>query len=300
MKILNNKIVRILQITLLLVICSNIVFAQPDAKSNNDMLKPYRFIFSINLFHNQKTEDAKASTTILMNKLKKDKDIKEDFEIIICNSEKEILEEIKSDFDFLLVTAVEMAAVKKSGRAKPVLINQSQNSYGFIYYLITNTDNRINNIEDLKDGSINLLTRAPGQVPSIWLDKILRDHKLPAKELFFEDINYDNNATNVVLSVFFNKASASIVSKASFELLCELNPQIPNKIKIIKVSKPLLFGVVHFMNKNLDKEREKLVYDTLLELDKDAYGKQLLNMFNVDKIVPYKEEYAQNFLQLYK
>lgn len=54
------------------------------------------------------------------------------------------------------------------------------------------------------------------------------------------------------------------------------------------------------MNKNLDKEREKLVYDTLLELDKDAYGKQLLNMFNVDKIVPYKEEYAQNFLQLYK
>ncbi len=300
MRIFEKIIKRNLQITVLLLICSTIVLGKQESKKDNQDSKPYRFIFSINLFHNQKTEDAKASTTILMNKLKKDKDIKEDFEIIICNSEKEILDEIKSDFDFLLVTAVEMAAVRKSGRAKPVLINQSQNSYGFVYYLITNTENEINKIEDLKDGSINVLARAPGQVPSIWLDKLLRDHKFPTKELFFKDINYDNNATNVVLSVFFNKVSASIVSKASFELLCELNPEIQKKIKIIEVSKALLFGVVHFMNKNSDKKREKLVYDTLLDLDKDAYGKQLLSMFNVEKIVPYREEYSQNFLQLYK
>ena len=100
--------------------------------------------------------------------------------------------------------------------------------------------------------------------------------------------------------MFFKKIEASIVSKAAYNILCELNPQILKQIKIIELSDPLLFGVVFFDTKNKDKEREKLVYDTLVSLDKDTYGKQLLDMFNVDRIVPYKEEHAQSFLQLYK
>ena len=289
---------KIIQLIILLLISSTIGISQPH--NNKIKSRPYRFIFSVNLFHNQKTEDALASTTILMNKIKKDKNIQEDFEIIICNTEKEILDEIKTDFDFLLVTAVEMAAIKKSGRTKPMLINQTQNSTGFIYYLITHQDQDISSIKDLKKSNLSMLARSPNQVPSLWLDKILRDNKLPKKESFFSDISYDYKATNVVLSVFFKKITASIVSKASFDLLCELNPKILNQIKVIEKSEPLLFGVVFFDSKIKDKEREKLVYDTLISLDNDAYGKQLLNMFNVDRIVPFKDEYLQSFLKLYK
>lgn len=289
---------KIIQLIILLLISSTIGISQPN--NNKIKSRPYRFIFSVNLFHNQKIEDALASTTILMNKIKKDKNIQEDFEIIICNTEKEILDEIKTDFDFLLVTAVEMAAIKKSGRTKPMLINQTQNSTGFIYYLITHQDQDISSIKDLKKSNLSMLARSPNQVPSLWLDKILRDNKLPKKESFFSDISYDYKATNVVLSVFFKKITASIVSKASFDLLCELNPKILNQIKVIEKSEPLLFGVVFFDSKIKDKEREKLVYDTLISLDNDAYGKQLLNMFNVDRIVPFKDEYLQSFLKLYK
>ncbi|HMN24109.1 MAG TPA: PhnD/SsuA/transferrin family substrate-binding protein [Ignavibacteriaceae bacterium] len=292
------KSVIIKPIILLLFIFSSIGNSQPHYNKSNS--RPFRFIFSVNLFHNQKLEDAKASTTILMNKIKKDKNIKEDFEIIVCNTEKEILDEIKTDFDFLLVTAVEMAAIKKSGRAKPLLINETQNSYGFIYYLITNKGDNYNKISELSKGNISILARSPNQVPSLWLDKILRDNKLPKKESYFNDITYDYKATNIVLSVFFKKIAASIVSKASYDLLCELNPRISKQIKVIEISDPLLFGVIFFDTRNKDKEREKLVYDTLLSLDKDAYGRQLLDMFNVDRIVPFKDEYWQNFLKLYK
>lgn len=285
-------------IILLLFISTFKVIAQPV--QNNTKGKPFRFIFSVNLFHNQKIEDAKASTTILMSKIRKDKNLKEDFEILVCNTTKELLEETKKGFDFLLVSSVEIAAIRKLGNIKPVLINQTQNNTGFIYYLITNKAHEYNSINDLKKSSINILARTPGQVPSLWLDKILRDNKLPLKEIFFTDINYDYKATNVVLSVFFNKTAASIVSKPSFDLLCELNPQISKEVKIIETSEPLLFGVIFFNTNNKDKDREKLVYDTLVSLNKDSYGKQLLNMFNVDKIVPFKEEYMQSFLKLYK
>jgi len=297
---LSKKQEKITKMIILLVIIANIGIAQPNKNKIEEKSRPYRFIFSVNLFHNQKIEDAKASTTILMNKIKRDKNIKEDFEIIVCNTEKEILDEIKTDFDFLLVTAVEMAAIKITGRAKPMLINQTENSTGFVYYLITNKDQAINNIKELKKSNLSILARSPNQVPSLWLDKILRDNKLSNKESFFTEISYDYKATNVVLSVFFKKITASIVSKASFDLLCELNPKILNQIKVIEKSEPLLFGVVFFDSNSKDKEREKLVYDTSLSLDKDAYGKQLLNMFNVDRIVPFKDEYIQSFLKLYK
>ncbi len=289
-----------LEIILLLFIIASIGIAQTNKNKSEEKSRPYRFIFSVNLFHNQKIEDAKASTTILMNKIKRDKNIKEDFEIIVCNTEKEILDEIKTEFDFLLVTAVEMAAIKKSGRAKPVLINETQNSYGFIYYLITHKEHAINNIKDLKKSDLSILARSPNQVPSLWLDKILRDNKLPKKESFFNDITYDYKATNIVLSVFFKKIKASIVSKASYDLLCELNPQILKQIRIIETSEPMLFGVIFFDTKNKDKERENFIYETLSTLNEDPYGRQLLDMFNVDRIVPFKDEYWQGFLQLYK
>ena len=285
----------------ILIICS-ISFPghSQNEKSNTESLKPFRFIFSLNLFHNIKTEDALASTKILADKIKKNNNLKEDFEIVICNSEEDLIAESTKDFDFILATTVETLALRKEGKIRPIIVNQTQGSYGFIYYLITNKDNNIHSLDDLKNGNIKILSRSSEQVPLIWLDKILRDNKLPNKEKFFNSISYDHKPTNVVLPVFFNKITAAIISKPSFELICELNPQILKQANILKISEPLLFGILCFKSKEKDKEREKFIFETLLSLHNDVYGKQLLDMFNVENMIPFKEEYLNSFLKLYK
>ena len=56
-------------------------------------------------------------------------------------------------------------------------------------------------------------------------------------------------------------------------------------------SKTLIFGTLSFDPRNKDKEREKFVYETLTAMHNDVDGKQFLDLFNVDKIIPYKEEH---------
>ena len=42
------------------------------------------------------------------------------------------------------------------------------------------------------------------------------------------------------------------------------------------------------------------MYDILIDLHKDSYGKQMFDLFMVDKLIPSKKEYWQDFLDLYK
>jgi ABC-type phosphate/phosphonate transport system substrate-binding protein len=188
----------------------------------------------------------------------------------------------------------------KAGNVKPVLVNQTQGSYGYVYYLISRKDKGFDKLSDLQNGRIRILARNDGQTPSIWLEKLLRDKKLPKKDKFFKEISFDFVPTNVILPVYFNKLDAAIVTKASFELICELNPKLLKEFNILDISSTLLFGVMSFDNRNNDEEREKFVYNILTTMHNDVDGQQFLNLFSLEKIIPYKEIYLNRFLELYK
>ena len=279
------------------IIFSPLLFAQD---SDAGTKKVYRFIYSKELFFNTKTEDAIALTKIFTEKIKKQKGIEDEAEIVICENDEELIDATKTNFDFVLSTTVALVRLLKIGNVKPVLVNQTQGSYGFVYYLVTRKDKNINHLSDLKNRKLNILARSDGQTPSLWLEKILRDNKLPVKNRFFEEITFDYKPTNILLPVFFNKLDAAVITKESFDVMCELNPNIKKDLNILATSKTLLFGVLSFDTKSKNKEREKFIYDILTTMHNDADGRQFLSLFSLDKIIPYKEEYLTKFMELYK
>lgn len=299
MKRFYASIGKAIQIISLVSLFSTFGFAQVNHNSTKNNLRPYRFIFSINLFHSIKTEDAVASTKILINKIKVDNNLAEDIEIKICENVEEILSESKKDFDCLIATSIETSALRKSGNVKPVLVNLTQGSYGYVYYLISNKKQDFQNISDLKNGGIKILARSAGQVPSLWLDKILRDNHLPVKEKFFNLIEYDYKTTNIVLPVFFNKVPAAIVSKADFELICELNPQIEKQTNILATSNKLINSLFAH-SKNVDPD---LVYTYRViseDLHKQPDGKQILTLFKTAKVDYFTQAELQETEKLIK
>jgi len=82
--------------------------------------------------------------------------------------------------------------------------------------------------------------------------------------------------------------------------LCELNPQIKKEAEVIQTSKPILSGIFCFDLKSKNEKRKKFVADYLIGLHTDSYGKQITELYMVDKIVLFKESYWDNFLELYK
>ena len=281
----------------LLIVFPSLLFAQG---SDDGTKRGYRFIYSKELFFNTKTEDAIALTKIFTEKVKKQNGIEDEAEIVICKNDEELIDATKTNFDFVLSTTVALVRLLKIGNVKPVLVNQTQGSYGFVYYLVTRKDKNINHLSDLKNRKLNILARSDGQTPSLWLEKILRDNKLPVKNKFFEEITFDYKPINILLPVFFNKLDAAVITKESFDVMCELNPNIKKDLNILATSKTLLFGVLSFDTKSKNKEREKFIYDILTTMHNDADGRQFLSLFSLDKIIPYKEEYLTKFMELYK
>lgn len=291
----NKNIIKKFYLLLFFLVVINSAHSQNQQLNN----RPYRFIYSKELFFNTKTEDAIALTKIFTEKVKKQNGIEDEAEIVICNNDEEIIDATKTNFDFVLTTTVTLVRLLKKGNVKPVLVNQTQGSYGFVYYLVTRKDNNINHLSDLKNRKLNILARSDGQTPSLWLEKILRDDKLPVKNKFFEKITFDYKPTNILLPVFFNKVEAAVITKESYDVMCELNPNIKKNLNILATSKTLLFGVLSFDTKSKNKEREKFIYDILTTMHNDADGRQFLNLFSLDKIIPYKEEYLTKFMELY-
>lgn len=285
------KQVNIFKLLILLIISQVFVYGQA---------RDYKLIFSINLLQNMKIEDAIATTKILAKKIQQKRELKEEINIIVTDNLNDLINEIKQPFDFILATSVETDLIKRKYNIEPVLINQNNGNFGFEYYLITNTSNSYNDLNSLHGKKINILCKSELHVASVWLDKLLRDEKLPAKEKFFKEIKYDYKANNIVLPVYFNKVDAAIVSKPAYDLLNDLNPQIQKQIKIVVKSEPLLFGVISFDGRSKDKKRKEMMLDILQTLHEENYGKQLLDLFAVEKIIPYKEEYWQKYLNLYK
>ena len=262
--------------------------------------KNYRLIFSANLLQNQKIEDAIATTKILAKNIERKMELKENIDITVCKSLDELTESIKTPFDFVLATSVEIEKLRKKYKLEPVLVNETDGAVGFEFYLITNSTQNYTNLKSLKNCSINILSKSEYNTASVWLDKLLREQNLGVKEKFFKEIKYDYKSTNVVLPVYFNKSEAAIVSKTAFNLLCELNPQLKKTLRILDRSNPIIFGAIAFDGRSDDKKRKDFMYDILIDLHKDSYGKQMFDLFMVDKVIPLKKEYWQDFLDLYK
>ena len=284
------KNIKLIWLTFLLIIISSELHSQE---------KDYKLIFSANLLQNMKIEDAIATTKILAKKIRQKMELEEDINIIVTENINDLLNEIKQPFDFILATSVETEIIKRKNSIEPVLVNETNGSFGLGYYLIVNNKSNYKNLTSLKDKRISILSKSEYHTASIWLDKLLRDEKLTIKENYFKEIIHDYKANNVLLPVFFNKLDAAIVSIPAFELLNELNPQIRKQLKILASSENLIFGLILFDGRSKDKKRKEFMLEVLQSLHEENYGKQLLDLFMVDRIIPYKEEYWQNFLKLY-
>lgn len=293
MKILTQKNL-IVSGLLICLLNSQLTLAQ------NEEEYTYRLIISSSMFQNAKTEDVEASTRILAAELKKDSKIPSKFDISVCKSKDELIAEMKLPFDMLYISPVEFLQLKKTFNIEPALISEINNNFGDVYYLVTNKSDNKTSLKNLEAGIINILSNADNQAPTLWLDKLLKENNLPKKSKFFKQVVLDYKTNNVLLPVFFKKAAAAIVTNSAYDLICELNPKIKQETEIILKSGPMLRAIFCFDGRNKDTERKNFLSDYMQNLHKNNHGKQVLSLYLVNRLIPFKQEYLENILDLYK
>ncbi len=285
----------LLQIFLFLTLT---IFSQKTHNNLEENEKEIKVVFSKNSFHNIKLEDAHATAQILANHIKKLKNVKSNFKVEIVTGDKEIIESCNNGFDMILLTTDEYFRLRKKIPIEPFCVNYTNSSYGYVYQLIVNKSDKINDISQLKGETIFIQSNSENNVATKWLNKLLKVAKLKTMDVFFKEIILSNKATNVLLPVFFNKAKACIVTNSSFNLLKELNPGISNQTKIINSSEPLILGITCLNSLNTNSDNYNVMKDILPVLHENQYGKQLLQLFGADKLILFKEEYLDSYKKL--
>ena len=282
---------------LILILCTELL---GQTKSDKNQYKTIKLIISLSSFHNAKSEDAQAIAEILANHIKKSKNLSYEFCVETPNTLSEIEKSAGNDFDCIILTTDEFTSLQNKLPLDPFATNFTDGKVGYKYHLIVNKEDNISDISQLKNETIHVLSTDNQKAPLIWLDKLLSEKKQSNYNKFFKSISTDYKATNVLLPVFFKKAKACIVTDVAWNLMIELNPSIKNSLKILSSSDYFLLGLCSMNKKKKNTGTSKTLSEIILTLDEDAYGRQLLQLFSADKLVPFKEEYLQNYLKLYK
>jgi hypothetical protein len=105
--------------------------------------------------------------------------------------------------------------------------------------------------------------------------------------------------TGALLKLFFDRADAAIVAEKTYRLAKELNPQIGKKLKIVDVSH-VKSGAFGYFHKNFDGTKREAMIEVALALDKSVRGKQLLALFQIDKVERSKVTELKSIEKLYK
>ena len=281
----------------ILFVTVNLVYSQ-GTKSENERV--YRFVYSLSATQVASPEDAQAVSKVLAEHIKKKLKRFEKIEVVICKNKDELLEKLKSGYELLVLATEEFLMYRKQFHITASFTSETNGSVGFNYLLIVNKEDNISNINQLKGTEICIQEQATEGTPELLVNKILQNQKLPPMDQFFNKITKFPSINNVVLPVFFKKAKSALVTEQALRVLKEINPQIEKQLKVIYRSPSLILAVSCFNENIITPEKKKLMTDILLNLHTDVYGKQLLNLFSTDKLVPYKEEYLKEYINLFE
>ena len=100
-----------------------------------------------------------------------------------------------------------------------------------------------------------------------------------------------------VLPVFFGQADACVVDASSFQVMCELNPQIGKILEVERHSQPYLETVI-CIHDRFERNRETLI-EGLRGLHEEANGRQILLVFKIARLVPFYVDAVESVRELH-
>jgi len=186
--------------------------------------------------------------------------------------------------DLLILPAEEFFALENQGLEGPLLLHEIGGSLTEVYLLLVRADSAIGKVEDLKGRSLIVASDTRSSLATAWLEVLCREHGLGPAAGALAKVAHNSKTTQVVLPVFFGKADACVVTRAGWEVMCELNPQLKKQLRVLAVSGPLVPTVTCFRRGFTESIKQQVIRAVELSSVKPEF-KQLLALFQAGGLV---------------
>jgi phosphonate transport system substrate-binding protein len=183
--------------------------------------------------------------------------------------------------------------------ADPYFVAMKEEGILQSYILLTQRSSGFRSFADLRGKSVAVLESTEAYLSMKWMETALLEEKLGRPETFFGRVDKVSKASAAVLPVFFGKYDACVVNRPAFDVMIELNPQVGERLQPVAVSEPLL-GAVICLSKSgwISAKHREDTKQALADLNSGLAGQQILTLFRVQKMAPFKPDYLETLRRL--
>jgi phosphonate transport system substrate-binding protein len=289
----------------LVVLTSGFSLSLTEPKNNNDIpiKKTYTIGFIRSLFSGVDLSDAQAALKVWVKEIVKTYHYNDGYNLKakIYNQFDELKNERKQDsLAVIILNTLDYLDFSEKIDLDPALVMSTRGDIFEQYYILVKKTDRYKNVKDLKGANIGLLSAKNYNASKIWLDVTLAKENIPARSRFFNKIITSDKESQLILNLFFGHLDACVVSKGSFLLMKELNPQVGDNLISIQTSPGYLVGLICYIKNSVSEPDKNLFYSNVVHIHELNSGKQLLSLIKIDKLVAFKKEYLNSFKDLMK
>ncbi len=277
---------------------SKLVGASTAAASKEQAPATLNIAFSSSVFVDVNVADALAATKVWAATIVQKKGLEAQTETIIFNDLRNFTDDAKrKSIDMVVLLTQEYLDIAGSIEMDPHFVPIKRGRVGEEILLLVHRQSGIQGLEGLKGKDLILLTGARAGFGRLWLERLFFERRITELDSYFKKITTTTRNSKAVLPVYFRQADSCIVTRDGFETMFELNPQLRADLQTLAISPPLLATVIAVRGDYRSDLKEALI-DSLEKLHEEPKGQQILTLFKIDRLVPFKASYLDTAKEL--
>jgi ABC-type phosphate/phosphonate transport system substrate-binding protein len=143
-------------------------------------------------------------------------------------------------------------------------------------------------LQDLQGRSLAIARTTQHSLALPWLDTLAQAECGTAPGRFFGAIQESPKPAQAVLRVFFRQAEASVVTRAGFAIMMELNPQLAKELVALTASPRLVPAFAAFRS-GFDPATRRRIAASMTALTDNPSGRQVLTLFQAGRIMAVED-----------
>lgn len=237
---------------------------------------------SSNAFDNFNLNDALAALRVWTDTVIREQNLKEKAEVNFFNSYEALSHAYKND----LIDAVSISVedcMRLGLTPEFVYLPSREDGFHVRYAIIVHRNSNIQDLGILRDKKLGISEGQQMLLARLWLKSVMAEHVPGIDSSSYPNLTSVDSPSKAILQVFFRQADAAIVTNATFELACELNPQLRKDILVLDSSTPFVSSFFIFRPSWQSPSRERLE-SAIMALHTTPGGRQVLNVFGSSRL----------------
>jgi ABC-type phosphate/phosphonate transport system substrate-binding protein len=279
---------------LFLAVYSSTAFAD----KRKDIPEVLKVGFSSRVFAETDTRDARVAMELWARELSKSMGLETTPKTLIFSDVKDLRSALtRGELTIITLSAVEYLSIRDSVKLRPIIVASNNRGRERDQLLLVRKASDISSIQGLRNKTISLLPPGKHESSHIWLDVLLLRGGIRQAAGYFRKIQESATASQAIMSLFFGKVDAAIVSRGAFETAKTLNPQLGRRLTVMVESKSLI-GDLTCIPSSISNTLGQTIENAALDLHKTTTGRQIFTLFQIDRVIPFQPSYLEGLEEL--